>query len=38
VPPAYLSRAGRATSLTGDQWGRLSLGELSSELEGFLKR
>ena len=35
VPPAYLEGAEKAS---GDHWGRMSLGELRSELEGFLKR
>jgi hypothetical protein len=34
-PPAYLDGA---VSGSGDHWGRMSLGQLRSELEGFLKR
>lgn len=35
VPPAYLDGA---VSSSGDHWGRMSLGQLRQELEGFLKR
>jgi hypothetical protein len=34
-PPAYLEGA---ESSSGDHWGRMSLGQLRNELEGFLKR
>jgi hypothetical protein len=34
-PPAYLEGA---ESSPGDHWGRMSLGQLRNELEGFLKR
>lgn len=35
VPPAYLDGAEAGS---GDHWGRMSLGQLRNELEGFLKR
>jgi len=36
-PPSYLESSGNA-SPWGEHWGRMSLGELRQELEGFLKR
>ena len=38
VRPAYLDSAGEPDSPWDERWGRLSLGELNEELEGFLKR
>src|SRR4051812_11422083 len=37
-PPAYLETDDKSASPWGEHWGRMSLGELRSELEGFLKR
>lgn len=37
-PPAYLETGNRSESPWGEHWGRMSLGELRTQLEGFLKR
>lgn len=37
-PPAYLQKATTADAPSGDPWGRMSVGELRQELEGYLKR
>lgn len=37
-PPSYLDNSGATASPWGEHWGRMSLGELRQELEGFLKR
>ncbi|HVU29891.1 MAG TPA: PilZ domain-containing protein [Sphingomicrobium sp.] len=38
TPPAYLETAEEDSSPWGEHWGRMSLGELRTQLEGFLKR
>jgi hypothetical protein len=37
-PPAYLETGNKSESPWGEHWGRMSLGDLRTQLEGFLKR
>ncbi len=38
VAPDYLRAAGSKVARSGANWGRVSLGQLRQQLEGFLKR
>ena len=38
VPPSYLDTGASRDSPWSEQWGRMSLGELRQQLEGFMKR
>jgi hypothetical protein len=38
VAPDYLRKGRGASSPWAEEWGRMSLGELKDELDGFLKR